>query len=435
MRIIVFASLIIGFQSLQAQNTNFSNEVASINIHYSVGSYDLTRFHIFQLDSTLDSVTAQSKIELNGFADNQGNQKFNLELSKNRNEQIKQYYISKGIDPDIIISKYHGERFISESETSESIKQENRRVTVSIVNPIPLKEFKGKLTTEDSTTTLNGKISVYVDGNKREFNVNQDGIFELQLPIGKELQINYSSKNHFSQLNKITLSKKSKTSDILIALQRMEMHKKVNANLEFVRGKSILVDKSEHQLDAIYDMLNENNTICIEIGGHVFARKSLVLSRDSEKFQLSIARSLEIYNYLINRGIEKKRMFSRGYGNSQLLNPNAQTKKEASANRRVEIKIVDCIKASNIENTTLDNLESFRTIDDFPMGRNFNLESIEEDLVSEGPKIIEQIKGQANKLIELNQDPSRFTYLQLFGMYRNQKLKHFKKETRDNKRR
>ena len=434
-RTLLFGCLAFCFQCLEAQTSEFDIEVASINIDYPVGAYHLTEFHKSQLDTLYDSVTAQSKIELNGYADNQGDQSFNLQLSRNRNEQIKQYFVSKGVKPSLIIANSHGEKFISETETSETVKQKNRRVTVSVVNPVPLKEFKGILTSEDSTTTIQGKIAVYVDGAKTEFSVKEDGIFELQLPIGKAIQINYSSKEHFSQLDKVTLSSKSETSDVLIALRKMMMHETENTNLEFIRGKSILVDDSEPQLDAIYDMLMDNASICIEIGGHVFARKTIVLSRDSEKFQLSIARSLEVYNYLFNRGIEQTRMFARGYGNSQLLNPNAQTREEASANRRVEIKIVDCVKAAKIKNPTLHNLESFRTLEDFPMGRNYNPESIQTDLVAEGPQIIEQINDQADKLRKLNQDPTKFTYAQLFGMYRNQKLKHFKEENLEKTRR
>ena len=69
------------------------------------------------------------------------------------------------------------------------------------------------------------------------------------------------------------------------------------------------------------------------------------------------------------------------------------------------------------------------------MGRNYNPESIQTDLVAEGPQIIEQINDQADKLRKLNQDPTKFTYAQLFGMYRNQKLKHFKEENLEKTRR
>ena len=262
-----------------------------------------------------------------------------------------------------------------------------------------------------------------------QFLTDSDGHFDIELPIGKDIQINYASKDHFSKLNKIKLTNESNTSDIFQSLKKMSMHRKENTNLEFIRGKSILMKESEPQLDAIFDMMDKHPNICLEIGGHVYARKEFVLSKDSEKFGLSIARSLEVYNYLSNRGIDESRMFARGYGNTQLLYPDAKTHAEANANRRVEIKIVDCDKASQIDNPILDNLTSYRTIEDFPMGRNYNKNNIETDLISIGDDMIRKINEQATKLIREKKDPTKFTYVQLFSMYRSEKYKYLKKDS------
>lgn len=108
---------------IQAQNTDFNQQLAITYIDYSVGNYQLTDDHKAQLDSIFSAMRPNTKIELNGYADNQGNRSYNLELSKNRNKKIIEYFTNKGIAIDHITAEYHGERFISETETSEYVKQ------------------------------------------------------------------------------------------------------------------------------------------------------------------------------------------------------------------------------------------------------------------------------------------------------------------------
>ncbi len=49
------------------------------------------------------------KIQLNGYADARGNKEHNQMLSKNRCEIVKNYLISKGVSPDLIQTKSHGD--------------------------------------------------------------------------------------------------------------------------------------------------------------------------------------------------------------------------------------------------------------------------------------------------------------------------------------
>jgi len=177
-----------------------------------------------------------------------------------------------------------------------------------------------------------------VGKNKKTFSTDASGNFTLKVPMGIATELYFSSKGHFHKRKVITISKVAKTDNVLVSLRRMDFGTMIQTNLEFVRVKSILLEASQSELDAIFDLMTVNDELCIEIRGHVYARKSISLDSSSVKFGLSIARSLELYNYLNNRGIAEERMVANGYGNSQLLHPNAQIKKEMSANRRVEIK-------------------------------------------------------------------------------------------------
>ena len=247
------ASLIILFLTtfLQGQS-NYTNNIASLSLDYKVGTYILTDLQLIQLDSIYEVITSEVHIELNGYADNQGSDSANLLLSEKRNNHIMEYFTNKGVDSNRITKNSHGENYISNHETSELVKQRNRRVVVSIVEQVQLVELKGILTSQDSVQRLKGKINVYFNGKKKEFHTDAVGDFQLELPVGKEIHISYSAKGHFSQLHKVTLSNASSTTDLHIALNKMMMHSRENTNLEFIRGKSIFKEKSDAQLDAIY---------------------------------------------------------------------------------------------------------------------------------------------------------------------------------------
>ncbi len=65
--------------------------------------------------------------------------------------------------------------------------------------------------------------------------------------------------------------------------------------------------------------------------------KNLIINPE---FDLSINRAESVYNWLINKGIDAKRMTVKGYGKSHPLY-NETGEKYRALNRRVEIKIID----------------------------------------------------------------------------------------------
>lgn len=71
-------------------------------------------------------------IYLDGHSDNIGRRYDNRQLSKARAEQIERYFIRRGIDPDMITTRFHGSRYpIASNETARG-RAENRRVTIRL---------------------------------------------------------------------------------------------------------------------------------------------------------------------------------------------------------------------------------------------------------------------------------------------------------------
>ncbi len=69
-----------------------------------------------------------NNIEISGHTDNIGNKSYNIELSKERAEEVKKYLISKGIDANRIVSIGKGSSDPIDTNDTENGRQRNRRV-------------------------------------------------------------------------------------------------------------------------------------------------------------------------------------------------------------------------------------------------------------------------------------------------------------------
>jgi outer membrane protein OmpA-like peptidoglycan-associated protein len=87
-------------------------------------------------------------------------------------------------------------------------------------------------------------------------------------------------------------------------------------------------------LDELYDFLVENPTVTIEVGGHTNNQP-----KDDFADYLSTERAKAVANYLIEKGVDIKRVQYKGYGKKQPLVPNT-TPEGRKTNQRVEIKIL-----------------------------------------------------------------------------------------------
>ena len=105
-------------------------------------------------------------------------------------------------------------------------------------------------------------------------------------------------------------------------------------NVEYDFDSYSLKKSSYLQLSLLYDFLNLNKLVKIEIAGHTDN-----IGSDKYNLLLSINRAKSIYNYLVEKGISKDRLIFKGYGNSFPIVSNAP-KKAQCINRRTEIKII-----------------------------------------------------------------------------------------------
>lgn len=85
-------------------------------------------------------------------------------------------------------------------------------------------------------------------------------------------------------------------------------------------------------LQALYQLMKRNPRMVIRLEGHITGAHDLQ--------QISEQRSKSVYDYLVNKGIDKNRMSVIGFSNTKKIIQNARTEAEHKVNRRVEINVL-----------------------------------------------------------------------------------------------
>lgn len=106
-------------------------------------------------------------------------------------------------------------------------------------------------------------------------------------------------------------------------------------NIFFEFDKSIILPQSFVELHNLLSLLNRYPNMKIELSGHTDNKGS-----DKYNANLSLTRVKAVYDYLISKGIENKRLQYKAYGAKQPIADN-KTEEGRAKNRRVEFKILD----------------------------------------------------------------------------------------------
>jgi outer membrane protein OmpA-like peptidoglycan-associated protein len=105
-------------------------------------------------------------------------------------------------------------------------------------------------------------------------------------------------------------------------------------NIFFDVDKYDLKEKSRTELNKTILLLESNPKLRIEISGHTDNSGS-----DAHNKQLSLNRARAVYQYLIDQGIDPKRLKYAGYGSSVPIAPN-DSEENRQLNRRIEFRVL-----------------------------------------------------------------------------------------------
>jgi outer membrane protein OmpA-like peptidoglycan-associated protein len=108
----------------------------------------------------------------------------------------------------------------------------------------------------------------------------------------------------------------------------------VTRNIFFDVNKFDLKPESEAELMKVLELLNKNESMRLEIGGHTDNTGNAV-----SNLLLSENRAKSVYQYLLNKGITPARLTFKGYGANEPIAGN-DTEAGKAMNRRTEFKVL-----------------------------------------------------------------------------------------------
>jgi len=251
----VFLILFLTINSVYSQK-EITHDVYFDTDKYNVPLTEENRLLLFI--SELDSVDI-GKVSIYGFTDDRGTSEYNLELSQNRADAIKEMFSGYGIDRNLI-TNVDGKgiillKVLNENEITK-IRGLNRKVEIIVSPKLPEKKEEKKQVNN-------------TDGNSLEKTI-------------EDLQ-----KEPLKKGDKIRLDK-----------------------IYFKTNYSYITAESRKNLENIAKILVEHDNIYFTIQGHVCCTQ---MSRDAidkktKKRNLSVARAQYIYDYLARKGVDKRRM-------------------------------------------------------------------------------------------------------------------------------
>ena len=266
--------LILSFNYLTAQS-NMLHVVYFETDKYVVPSTEKNRLLLFIQNLNINKV---KKISIYGFCDDRGSDNYNLVLSQNRANAIKQIFSYGGVN-EKLISNVDGKGEILlkivAAEDLNIIRGLNRKVEINVQYNIPKKDT----------------VKIEKDDNRKKPLTLESTLF-----VG----------------DKIVLDK-----------------------ILFRTGYSYVLKESVPVLEKMARILREKNNVSFTVQGHVCctANGRDAIDRGTGRRNLSLARARYIYEYFMKNGVSRKRMKYVGLKHKYPLGG------EPKFDRRVEIEI------------------------------------------------------------------------------------------------
>ena len=200
---------------------------------------------------------------------------------------------------------------------------------------------KGQVKTKSGEPPSNAKVEIqYTDSKqKEEVNVNaDDGSYAAIVKISKNENVTLSVEGDDIAFNSRVIAKKDDPAPVVTKLNMETREAKADEafvinDIYYTTNSADIEERSKIILDAFAGYLMKHPTMVIEISGHTDSRGD-----DNANKALSAERAFEVMKYLVDHGVESKRLSYQGYGESKPVGDN-NTDEGRSMNRRTEFVI------------------------------------------------------------------------------------------------
>jgi outer membrane protein OmpA-like peptidoglycan-associated protein/tetratricopeptide (TPR) repeat protein len=167
---------------------------------------------------------------------------------------------------------------------------------------------------------------------------DETGTYLVTLPVGKDYAFNVNRKGYLFYSENFPLSNNVPDSTYNIDIPLEPLHANATVilkNIFFDVNRYELKPESSTELDNIVELLKENPSLKIQINGHTDN-----VGKPADNLKLSNNRANAVIQYLIAKGIDPKRLSSKGWGETQPLADNSSEEGRAR-NRRTEMKVMN----------------------------------------------------------------------------------------------
>lgn len=354
--ILVFSKLLCLAQA--DSKTHFFGDslilIETIELRYDSDQYQLNPTMTAEISDFLDKQnTSTLFFDIHAYTDSDGSSSYNVALSKRRSQAIYDFLFDALIPAKQIITHSYGESLIEVPEKDEIEKASNRRAVISIFQDLAYVIYEGEIKTTAEKKLEDVKLRVIDEGVTKQYELGDSTKFAIPVPINRKVEIQFLAKDHFPVIKRMKLNKNSKPQALDIEIKAMEMDSAIDMEVLFVGGQSDILTESLPELEAIWMTLESNPNVCVELKGHINYPNKPTVRRGTDNFDLSIARALEVAQFLGDQGISHNRLLARGYGNSQMRYPKAVHSSQERKNRRVEVQVISCNKARLIADDAL----------------------------------------------------------------------------------
>ena len=208
--------------------------------------------------------------------------------------------------------------------------------SIKIDDPKPLQNRTIKTKEVSSQSRKDGYAIISPKGGSPPYKVlwgnGEKGLEAKKLSFGFNY-VTITDANDCSIEEVIQIKKPKILPDLDIAKIRVGQTLQIN-KLFFQADSSALSNDSYDVLEEVYDFMNQNENVFIEIGGHTNNQPT-----DDYCDRLSQSRAKTVANFLYKRGIIEDRISYKGYGKRNPIASNDSVSGRKK-NQRVEIKIL-----------------------------------------------------------------------------------------------
>lgn len=238
----------------------FAQEETVYSVYFEFDKYNLDDkqgSNVVAFIKAIDTTRIET-IQIYGYCDDRGKDSYNLKLSNNRANTIKDKLMAQGVKNKIIITIEGKGRIMLEEDMDNKTeaRSKNRRVDV-VVN------------------------------------------FKPAPPPVLEPGMYNSIKEKMVVGDRVYLE-----------------------NILFEKGSSVLTMSSKKELDKMIKLLHKYKALQFEIQGHICCTPTFqkeAIDKGTRKRELSVNRAKAVFNYLKTRNIKPDRMTFKGYGNTRPL--------------------------------------------------------------------------------------------------------------------